>query len=297
MSAASRSGRDSGISSKGTSPERNDSRWPYLRQPMLPLRDPSRLADRRFDVLVVGAGIHGACAAWEAARRGAAVALLDRGDFGGATSANSLKVIHGGLRYLQHADFVRVRASARELGLLRRLAPHLVKPLPVVVPTGSGLTDSPLAFRAALALYDALGGKASHPDPASGLPPPGILREDAAPGLFGRGALWYDAQVTHPERLTLDFVLAASERGAEVCTYLEAAALRTEHGRVTGIEAVDRETGRSVTVAGETVLEMTGPWAGRLHPLPGRPELALGMNVVLAGPPLRTAIGVRSRRD
>ena len=89
---------------------------------MLPARDPARLAGRRFDVVVVGAGIHGACAAWEAARRGLSVALLDRGDFGAATSANSLKVIHGGLRYLQHADFPRVRTSALELLKTERAA-------------------------------------------------------------------------------------------------------------------------------------------------------------------------------
>ena len=264
---------------------------------MLPPRDPARLSGRRFDLVVVGAGIHGACAAWEAARRGLAVALLDRGDFGAATSANSLKVLHGGLRYLQHADLPRVRTSALELARLRRLAPHLVRPLPVVVPTGAGLTESPLAFRAALALYDALGGKGSHPGEGSGLPAPGILRKDAAPGLFDRGALWYDAQVVHPERLTLEFVLAAAACGAEVCTYLEAAALRTEGGRATGIEAVDLETGRSVTIAGEAVLEITGPWVGRLHPLPDLPGLALGMNVVLAGTRVRTAVGMRSRRD
>jgi glycerol-3-phosphate dehydrogenase len=264
---------------------------------MLPPRDPTRLAGRRFDVVVVGAGIHGACAAWEASRRGLAVALIDRADVGAATSAQSLKVIHGGLRYLQHGDLPRVRASAAELGLLRRLAPHLVRPLPVVVPTGGALAESPLAFRAALALYDALGGRASHPGPGSGLPAPGILRREAAPGLFGRGALWYDAQVTHPERLTLDFVLAASERGAEVCTYLEAAALRTEAGRVTGVEAVDVESGRSVAIAAAAVLDATGPWAGRLAPLPGLPALALGINVVLARDLVRTAVGFRSRRD
>ncbi len=264
---------------------------------MLPARDPARLAGRRFDLVVVGAGIHGACAAWEAARRGLAVALLDRGDFGAATSANSLKVIHGGLRYLQHADLPRVRTSALELARLRRLAPHLVRPLPVVVPVGGSLAESPLAFRVALALYDALGGKGSHPAAGSGLPSPGILERDAAPGLFARGALWYDAQVVHPERLTLEFVLAAAALGAEVCTYLEATALRTQGGRATGVEAVDLETGRSLVVQGDTVLEVTGPWVGRLHPLPDLHRLALGWNVVLAGTRVRTAVGVRSHRD
>jgi glycerol-3-phosphate dehydrogenase len=102
----------------------------------------------------------------------------------------------------------------------------------------------------------------------------------------------------HPERLTLDFAIAAAERGAEVCTYLEAVALRTERGRVRGVEAVDLETGRTVPLEAALVLEAAGPWSGRLHPLPGPPaEHALAVNVVLSGPPLRTAVGVRSRRE
>jgi glycerol-3-phosphate dehydrogenase len=225
------------------------------------------------------------------------VALVDRGDFGAATSANSLKVIHGGLRYLQHADLARVRSSALELALLRRLAPHLVKPLPVVVPLSRRLSESALAFRFALALYAALGGRGSWPGPESGLPAPGILERDAAPGLFQRGALWYDAQVTHAERLTLDFVLAASALGAEACTYLEASALRIEGGRVQGIEAVDLESGRSLAIEADAVLDLTGPWAGRLAPLPRPLTFALGWNVVLARTFVSTAVGFRSRRD
>ena len=92
------------------------------------------LAGREFDVLVVGGGITGAVAAWDAAQRGLSVALLERGDFGGATSAESLKVVHGGVRYLQHLDIVRVRESSRERRALLRIAPHLVHPMPFVVP-------------------------------------------------------------------------------------------------------------------------------------------------------------------
>src|SRR4051812_36051048 len=99
------------------------------------LRD---LSYKVFDVLVIGGGIQGAAIAWEAARRGLDVALVDRGDFGGATSANSLKIVHGGLRYLQKGDFKRVRESIRERSGLLRLAPHLVRPLPCVLPLYKG---------------------------------------------------------------------------------------------------------------------------------------------------------------
>ena len=98
------------------------------------------LADREFDLLVIGGGVAGAATAWDAALRGLSVALLERGDFGGATSAESLKVVHGGVRYLQHLDIVRVRESARERRALLRAAPHLVHPMQFVIPAyGHGM--------------------------------------------------------------------------------------------------------------------------------------------------------------
>ena len=98
-------------------------------------RDVTRLSTEPFDLVVVGGGIYGACAAWDAALRGLSVALLEQGDFGQATSANSQKIVHGGFRYLQHADLTRMRESIRERRTLLRVAPHLVHPLPVLIPT------------------------------------------------------------------------------------------------------------------------------------------------------------------
>src|SRR4051812_41889007 len=101
-------------------------------------RNLSQLIDRKFDLLVVGAGIQGACIAWDACLRGLSVALLDRGDFGAATSANSLRIVHGGLRYLGRGDLPQMRESIRERTALLRIAPHLVDSLPVLVPTAAG---------------------------------------------------------------------------------------------------------------------------------------------------------------
>ena len=122
---------------------------------------------------------------------------------------------------------------------LRELAPHLIRPLPVLVRTGGRLAEHPVALRAALAVYDALGGRAARPGPAEGFPAPGLLDRAACRRLFPEaeeagwsgGALWYDAQAIHPERLTLEFVLAAAEAGAEVCTYLEVRTLLAASGR------------------------------------------------------------------
>src|SRR5512134_501219 len=117
-------------------------------------RDSAALADREFDLLVAGAGAHGAFSAWDAALRGFSVALVDRGDFASGTSSNSLKIAHGGLRYLQKLDIRRMRASAAERSTLVRLAPHLLRPLAFAVPTqGFGVDGAP-AFRAGLALND-----------------------------------------------------------------------------------------------------------------------------------------------
>src|ERR1022692_3381455 len=98
-------------------------------------RDLNALAGQAFDILVVGGGAFGAAAAWDAALRGLRVALIDQSDFGGGASAECFKIVHGGIRYLQHADVGRLRFSCAQRSTLLRIAPHLVNPLPIVIPT------------------------------------------------------------------------------------------------------------------------------------------------------------------
>jgi glycerol-3-phosphate dehydrogenase len=98
-------------------------------------RNPSDLCNREFDILIVGAGAFGAAAARDACLRGLRTALIERADFGGGTSAECFKMVHGGIRYLQHADVPRLRASCHERSALLRIAPHLVHPLPIAIPT------------------------------------------------------------------------------------------------------------------------------------------------------------------
>ena len=98
-------------------------------------RDLARIAETTYDLLVIGGGINGLCVAWDAALRGLSVALLEKGDFGAATTSATLKIVHGGLRYLQHLDVRRMRESIRERMILMRIAPHLVHPMPFLVPT------------------------------------------------------------------------------------------------------------------------------------------------------------------
>src|SRR5688500_19538362 len=117
-------------------------------------RNLTDLGGTEHDLLVIGAGIQGACIAWDAALRGLRVALVERDDVGAATSANSLRIIHGGLRYLARGDFPRMRESIRERTALLRIAPGLVEPLPVLIPTYRSILRSRMGYRIALAIND-----------------------------------------------------------------------------------------------------------------------------------------------
>src|SRR5919206_1378584 len=173
-------------------------------------RDLGALAGRVFDLAVVGGGIYGICAMRGAARRGLAACLVERDDFVAATSSNSLKILHGGLRYLQHGDLPRMRESIRERRLMLRFAPHLVRPLPFVLPTyGYGLRGK-LILRAALALNDLIGSdRSAGVLPARQIPPGRVIGRDElrtlVPGLEDSGlsgaAIWYDCLVANTERL------------------------------------------------------------------------------------------------
>ncbi|MBL8135147.1 MAG: FAD-dependent oxidoreductase [Acidobacteria bacterium] len=237
-------------------------------------RDLTGLADTAVDVVVVGAGIYGALAAWEAARRGLAVALIDRGDFGGATSFNSLKTLHGGLRSLQSLNLAQMRLFIRERRAMARMAPHLVDPLPFCVPTYRHPTRNAVALRVALAITDAVGHDRNDGVDDDELRLPGgrvvsaaeCLRlnplVDAA-GVTG-GAVWHDYQMRQAERITVSAVRSAADAGARVANDVEALALTMRDGRVAGLDVRDRRTGTSFHIATRAVLNAAGPWAGAL---------------------------------
>jgi glycerol-3-phosphate dehydrogenase len=269
-------------------------------------RDPAALADREFDLLVVGGGAHGAFAAWDAALRGLRVALVDRGDFGSGTSSNSLKVAHGGLRYLQTLNLGRMRASAAERSTLVRLAPHLVTPLAFVVPTRGLGADGPAAFRAGLALNDLLTWDRNAGLPAGSRIPGGrLLSRGEALALFAGfdaglsgAALWYDCQIRHPERLVTGVVEAAADAGAVVANYLAVRGTIVRGERVTGARAEDLLDGGTLEIRARTVLNAAGPWWTDLLPAgagPPRPLLARGLNLVIRRRVAECAIGFRSR--
>jgi glycerol-3-phosphate dehydrogenase len=216
-----------------------------------------RLGSRELDVLVIGGGIIGAGIAAAGARAGLAVGLIDRGDFGGATSTASSKLIHGGLRYLRLGDVGLVRESLHERRVLTRVvAPHLVRRIPFLFPLYRGGPYGPAAIQAGLVLYGAFARSRLHrlasPEQAQEHVP--SLRVE---GLRSCGV--YADATTHDGRLCLANVRAAEEAGAAVLNYAELRELRIAGGRVSGaVVAVDGET---VEVSARTVVNAAGPWA------------------------------------
>ena len=263
-------------------------------------RDVEALSCGVFDLAVVGGGIYGVCVARDAALRGLSVALVERGDFGAATSFNSLKIIHGGFRYLQSADLPRLRESVRERRYWLWAAPHLVRPLQFVIPLGSGLARSGAAFRAALMTYQLLaidGNRGLRGDrslPAGRLIGREACREQV-PGLSGPpprgGVTWFDAQVVNTERLLLECLQQASEAGAVVCNHVTARQLIEQGGRVHGVACEDAVTGRSLEVCARVTVDATGPYRLNAGHREGKRGLVKSMNLVIAGSKAAHAFG------
>lgn len=231
------------------------------------------LEERQFDLVIVGAGIFGAAAAREAALRGLDTAVIDKGDFSHATSANHFKMVHCGIRYLQHGDFQRLRESSGERSALLRIAPHLVHNLPVLIPTyGHGMKGKEVLGAGAL-LYDLL-----TMDRNKGLLPEKKITssrflsardvleqfpELPAAGLTG-GVVFDEGQMYNPPRLALAFLHSAVESGAVCANYVTATGFVTEGNRVAGITAIDTLDGSQIRLRARAVLNTAGPWAHRL---------------------------------
>jgi glycerol-3-phosphate dehydrogenase len=233
-------------------------------------RDIAALVEREHDLLIVGGGIYGAAACWDAAQRGLRAALVEKADFGSGTSWNSLKTIHGGLRHLQRLELGLLRESVRERRALQRIAPALVRPLPFLLPTYGHGPRGREAMAVGLRLYDLLAW-----DRNDGLPEPDRIPRsrmlaasevrERVPGIDAKGltggALWTEAQVLDSERLLLAFLRAASEAGALVANAVEATGLLRSGARVTGVSARDHESGDALALRARVVLNCAGPGA------------------------------------
>ncbi|GMR24517.1 MAG: glycerol-3-phosphate dehydrogenase/oxidase [Acidobacteriota bacterium] len=278
----------------------------YYSMPMR--RNIAALAESEFDLVVIGAGVYGAAIAWDASLRGLSVALIDKADFGSGTSFNNLKTIHGGIRYLQHADFTRIRESVRERRNLMRIAPHLVHPLPFLVPTYRGsVMKSRTAMRVALFVNDLVSWDRNRiHDRQKHLPAGKTLTRaeclELAPGIESEnltgGVLWHDAQMHNSDRLTLSFVLSAAEEGAVVANFIEATELLRDRTRVAGVRARDVVAGTAgLEIRGKLVVNAAGPWVDRLSGVERRLfHFSKAMNLVTRPVVRDVAVGVVSRR-
>ena len=270
-------------------------------------RDFERLGREIFDVLVVGGGIYGLAAAYDAAQRGLSVALIERDDFGGRTSFNHHKTIHGGLRHLQRANLKRLRESVRERRTFARMAPQFLVPQPFLVPTRRSLTRGALALRAALSIERALAFDRNRDLPAELALPPGRVvplsdLPHLAPGLdldgVTGGAIWYDYKTEHSERLTLAFALAAARHGAVLVNHAEAVAACREGTQIWGMRVRDGVTGDATAVRARITCNAAGASAGRLMAHFGLRRtfpLVKTMNVVTRRPAWPVAVGRPTR--
>lgn len=280
---------------------------------MTPIKRSVRSLAGPFDVLVIGGGSHGACAARDAATRGLRVGLVDKSDFCSATSHNSLKLIHGGLRYLQHLDFRRVRQSVLERRFWLKVAPHLVRPLEFVIPAIGHGSRGPEALLAAMRMHEAIGfdrnaGLLSESQIPKGriLSKQGFLRRvpDLPSSHITGGAVWYDGQMFDADRVVLECIFDAVTAGAEVANYVTCEDVIRQGHQIIGARLRDGLTGETWDALAKVIINAAGPWSGMLmNRLCARPRvqrmpvLAENMNLVVRRDDLPGgyAIGLPSR--
>ena len=237
-----------------------------------------------FDIAIIGGGITGAGIARDAAQRGLAVALLEKGDFASGTSSKSSRMIHGGLRYLRQRHVHLVRESLVERGVLLRLAPHLVHPMPYLLPVYEGGANKRFVLRAGLTAYDLLAGRRRLQRHRS-LSREALERAEPAirtDGLQG-GFRYFDCLV-NDARLTLATARSAARDHAAVASYVEATGVLSEGGRVTGVHFTDRLNGSTGTLRAHVVVAAAGPWTDQVRALAGAPPIlrpTKGIHVVV----------------
>ena len=245
-------------------------------------RDLGLLSSEPCDVLVIGGGINGAAVAWDCALRGFKTVLVEKGDFGAGASAGCFKIAHGGLRYLQHLDIRRLLESVEDQRILRIIAPHMIHPIPFLIPCYGNLgMKSKGILKIALMVYEQLAR-----DRNRGVSPYHTLskhriisREEClniAPGLSQKGLtgglVYYDCQMSNCERLTYSVIRSAVEAGAKVANYAEVFSAKTtvREDSKTYIESVnvrDVFTGKEYSISPKVVLSAAGPWNDKVRHL------------------------------
>lgn len=229
-------------------------------------------SNKKYDIIVIGGGITGAAVAYDAAMRGFSVALLEKKDFGGATSAATSKMIHGGLRYLANFEIGLVRESLKERRIMENIAPNFVYPIPNMITNNKqSITNRKYVLKIAMILYDLLSfDKGWTWDKNKKIPLHRTLSKEEVlklepnvkkDGLTG-ASICYDCISIFPERLTLAFIKSAEHHGAEVANYAKVEGfLFNGDKKITGVSVKDILTGKTLQVHGDVVINCGGPWA------------------------------------
>ncbi len=267
---------------------------------------PRDLGGYPFDVIVVGAGINGAGIARDAAMRGLTVLLLDKGDIASGTTSWSGRLIHGGLRYLEHFEIPLVRESLRDRERLLHIAPHLVRPLGFLVPIYDYMKRGPLVIRLGMLAYDVLSFDKSMANHKMFSAEEALERE---PGLNPEGlegaAFYYDAQTEYAERIAVENAISAREHGAIVLTYAKVERLLVESGAVTGVQFTDVLGGGTYEARAPVTVNVTGPWVDEVLEGMGYPESRMmggtkGSHIIVdpfPGAPKGETLYVETRKD
>jgi glycerol-3-phosphate dehydrogenase len=236
-------------------------------------RKPQLFSEREYDLVIVGGGIYGAMLALESVFRGLKPLLLERSDFGAATSFNSLRIVHGGLRYLQTMDLPRHFESVRERRWFLRNFPDRVQPLPCLMPLYNRGIKRKAIFRAALLINDALSMRRNAGvSPERRLLPGKIVDRSevtsAFPGVEKAGlkgaAVWYDAAVPDSQRVLVEILRWATRFGADVANYVRVTSVVTDSGVVKGVMAQDDITDIELSFHAPVVINAAGPWSSAL---------------------------------
>ncbi len=221
----------------------------------------SPLDGERFEVLVVGGGINGVAIARECARAGRRTLLVEQHDFASGTTSRSTRIIHGGLRYLEHGDVAQVRESLHERGRLLREYPHLVRPMEFLLALDGNSRRSALAIRTGLWLYRKIGGRL--PVNTNGHERAQLERLLDSGSRFSLFS-FEDAQCEFPERLVAEWLVEAMEAGCVARNHTGLLAVKLDHGRVHGALLRDEITGREEHVESALIINATGPWADHI---------------------------------
>ncbi len=265
-------------------------------------RDLNNIANKHFDLLIVGGGINGCAIANLAAQAGVRVCIVEKGDFANGTSSRSTKLLHGGIRYLENFEFDLVSEALRERYIQWQSVPYLVKPMPFVIPVYKNDKRPLWMMYIGVWLYDILSGrfrigqhKLLSVDEVVGLVS-GINRQ----GLVG-GVQYYDAQMDDT-RIVIENALMADLKGANVANYVEVTDFIKDNGKVKGVKAKDLIANSTFDILADTVIVTAGPWADEVrvkdisNQMP-RLRMTKGAHIVYQGQLSTNAFLIQSKQD